>query len=76
MLFKLRDMQDWDAIKNGRFRSINKSFDFLEAVNEISDIVKPQCKFKAIALEFIESSLPQHVIGDKLRLQQVLLNLV
>jgi hypothetical protein len=50
ILYQLRDIKDCDAIYEGNFSSIAESFNLTEAVNELYDILLPQCAMKNIYL--------------------------
>jgi signal transduction histidine kinase len=77
MAFKLRDMQDWDAIKSGSYRTISEGFNLMEAVTEVHDTIASQCAEKGVILtmqtyenpEVFHVPCPQMVVGDKLRMQ-------
>jgi signal transduction histidine kinase len=76
MTFKLRDMQDWDAIKTGSYRTISEGFNLMEAVTEVYDTIVPLCAEKGIrmSMQTYENPAaflvpcPQRVVGDKLRM--------
>jgi hypothetical protein len=77
MIYQLKDLQDWDLIKNDSLRPVTQTFELQEAVMEIYDMMLIKSKPRQIYLKFeqeyfddpkIISSLPSKVIGDKSRL--------
>ena len=73
----LNDVLDMSKIESGKFVLVNEAFSFRSMIKEVTDIIDSRCHEKS--LEFISNSgdLPgTGVIGDKLRLKQVLLNLL
>ena len=73
----LNDVLDMSKIESGKFILVDEAFTLLTAVNEVESIILQRTKEKNINFTTqcsgIESTA---VIGDKLRLKQVLINLL
>jgi Signal transduction histidine kinase len=73
----LNDVLDMSKIEAGKFILSEEPFDFLSAMNEVAEIIAQRCAEKG--LTFIkEFEIPSRIgtLGDKLRLKQVLINLL
>lgn len=72
----LNDILDFSKIEAGKLVLEEVPFNLHELFNNLAVILAAGVKDKSIEVLFcIDSNLPQSVIGDSLRLQQVLLNL-
>ena len=59
MVFHLRDMQDWNSLRNSRFRIVSAKFDLLECLREVYEMMRVKSYLKKLKLEFkFESKLP------------------
>ena len=77
VVFHLRDMHDWNLLKTNNFRNVSTKFSLLESLSEVYEMMKMKAVIKDLKLEFdSEKGIPTQVIGDKLRLQQIMINLV
>lgn len=73
----INDVLDMSAIESNKIKISNHSFDIENVLDSIQTIYAPQCKQKSINFEMkMEQIVNRKVIGDKLRLNQVLMNLV
>ena len=73
----LNDVLDMSKIEAGKFILSEAVFDFQKAMQEVSEIIAQRCAEKGLL--FVEDfDLPKRVgtLGDKLRLKQVLINLL
>jgi signal transduction histidine kinase/DNA-binding response OmpR family regulator len=73
----LNDILDFSKIEAGKLEMELLEFDFQEALDGVSDILALQAHGKG--LEFacvVDPKIPSHVVGDQLRLRQVLTNLL
>jgi hypothetical protein len=76
MIYQLKDLQDWDSIKNGTMRTVSQTFYLQEAVMEVYDMMSIKSDQKNLYLKFEQkyfdknmvSALPTEVTGDKYRL--------
>uniref|UniRef100_C6E387 histidine kinase n=1 Tax=Geobacter sp. (strain M21) TaxID=443144 RepID=C6E387_GEOSM len=73
----LNDILDLSKVEAGKFSLDQKPFSLRSCVTEAADIAAPEAKRKGIELELdLAQDLPWHVVGDQVRLRQVLTNLV
>ena len=71
------DILDFSKIEAGRFDLDESAFDLGEALATVSDILIGSANSKGIVFELsVPDRLPHALIGDRLRLVQVLVNLV
>ncbi|MDR1618443.1 MAG: response regulator [Treponema sp.] len=73
----LNDVLDMSKIESGKFVLVDEVFSLRAMMKEVADIIDPRCREKNLQFvsNFGELS-GAGVIGDKLRLKQVLLNLL
>jgi len=77
LLGLLNDILDMSKIESGKFVLIHEAFNILPALTEVSEIIKTRCMEKHIHFIPAYDGVPDiAVIGDKLRLKQVLINLL
>ncbi len=73
----INDVLDMSKIEAGKFTLVEESFSLCGAMDEIVSIVSGRCADGGIAFESNYKSAPDvYVVGDKLRLKQVLINLL
>jgi PAS domain S-box-containing protein len=73
----LNDVLDMAKIESGKFEIIQEPFYLGSALLEVSSIIFQRCKDKYIVFENNIKELPDaYLMGDKLRLNQVLINLL
>ena len=73
----INDILDFSKIESGKMELINEDFSFLDAMNEVISLIEPRCKDNDIVFKAnIHEIAPFAVVGDKLRLKQVLINLL
>ncbi len=73
----INDVLDFSKISAGKIELEHKPFEILPSIEKHIDLFSSQ--FKAKNLDFIlvfENSLPRTVVGDDLRLNQILINLI
>ena len=76
LLFLLNDILDFSKIEAGKLVLENRSFALSELLNNLSVILSSAVHDKDVEVLFsIDSTIPNTLQGDSLRLQQVLLNL-
>jgi hypothetical protein len=39
MIYQLKDLQDWDSIKNGTMRAVSQTFELKEAVMDVFEMM-------------------------------------
>ncbi len=73
----LNDILDLAKVEAGKFSLDQHPFPLAGCVNESVDILAPEAKRKGIELVLeLAQDLPRHVVGDQVRLRQVLTNLL
>lgn len=76
LLSLLNDILDFSKIEAGRLELSNCEFDPTSLIEGIGEILAPQADAKSLILStFIDPRIPTIVVGDPLRIRQVLLNL-
>ncbi|MBN8734329.1 MAG: response regulator [Acidobacteria bacterium] len=77
LLALINDILDLSKIESGQFALDRTDFDLAELVERTVEIIRPRCQQKQISLVAdLQPEIPRHRVGDPLRLQQVLMNLV
>ncbi len=77
LLGVLNDILDFSKIEAGKLRMETVDFDLDQILNNLSAIMQEKAAEKNIQLLFLtDSDVPRHLMGDPLRLEQILLNLV
>jgi len=76
LLSIINDILDFSKIEAGKMEISNEKFDLHKVVNDIVKLIKFKTDEKRIKLDInIDSDVPLTVIGDAVRLNQILLNL-
>jgi PAS domain S-box-containing protein len=77
LLGLLNNILDMSKIEAGKFEIANEPFSICNAIDEVSSIIAQRCHDKNINFFSNSSKLPNFVLlGDKLRLCQILINLL
>jgi len=77
LLGVVNDILQISEIQNGKVKFENKNFDLHELLNNLINVMQYKAKEKTLALELVQDDgTPQIIRGDKLRLNQILYNLV
>ncbi|MGE5450376.1 MAG: ATP-binding protein [Acidobacteriota bacterium] len=72
----INDILDFSKIEAGKLELESVPFSLNETVQGLADLVRIKATEKGLALKIeVSSTLPERVLGDPLRLHQVLLNL-
>lgn len=72
----LNDVLDYSKLQAGKLQLESNNFKPDEILKEIVMLMKPQAEKKSLKLFFqLENSFPEVLLGDELRLRQILLNL-
>lgn len=72
----INDVLDISKIESGAFELEENEFDVEAAVAEVADIVKIQYRNKKVDFNYSFDSAPEcNVVGDRVRLKQILINL-
>ncbi|MEA2051004.1 MAG: ATP-binding protein [Campylobacterota bacterium] len=73
----INDILDFSKIETGKLQIDKISFNPIDTFNEISDMFINQSKDKNIYFNIqIDKTLPKEILCDKLRLQQIIINLL
>ena len=76
LLSLVNDILDFSKIESGKLELESIDFDLEEVFNNLSNLCVPKASEKGLEVIFsIDPSVPQTLIGDPLRIGQVLLNL-
>ncbi len=73
----INDILEISTLENGKIAFENKDFDLVQLLDNLVNVMKYKVEEKALQLIIdIDKNVPQYIKGDKLRLNQVLYNLV
>lgn len=77
LLGLLNDILDYSKIDAGKLELDNQPFDLNKLMEHLAVVLSGNLNNKSIELLFnLDNQLPPYIIGDEMRLQQVLINLV
>lgn len=77
LLALINDVLDFSKIDAGKLELETAPFDLEEAVFDVMDMLSPLAAQKQIDMVFYYAdNVPQHVVGDALRVKQILTNLI
>ncbi len=77
LLRVINDVLDFSKIEAGKLELESATFDFNQVLNTLSTLLSLKANEKGLELIFdLRDQVPQYLIGDSLRLEQILLNLV
>lgn len=77
LLVQINDVLDFSKLEAEKFELTHESFDLIRTVTSVRDIVRSQAEHRKNKLIIdIAPDVARHVIGDAVRLRQILLNLV
>lgn len=75
LLAIINEILDFSKIEAGKLHLEQTPFALSHLMQEVTDLVEQKAKAKNLMLEIeISEQIPQHLIGDPLRLKQILLN--
>jgi two-component system, sensor histidine kinase and response regulator len=73
----INDILDFAKIEAGKFELSSVPFDPREAIAELADLFSERCTRKGLEfVYFVADDVPSQLIGDPVRLRQILVNLV
>lgn len=72
----INDVLDMAAIENNKITIVNEPFNLKDSFNAITTMYDVQCMEKGLSFKLLDSVSNSKVIGDKLRVNQVLINLI
>lgn len=77
LLSLINDILDFSKIESGKLEIINVEYDFSSLIHDISNMVKAKVESKKLELNIrVDENLPSKLLGDDVRLRQVLVNLL
>lgn len=77
LLSLINDILDMSKIERGKMSLVHKAFDFSKMVNEITTMIYPQAVTNGLNFEvYYQGALETFYIGDALRINQILINLL
>jgi signal transduction histidine kinase/ActR/RegA family two-component response regulator len=77
LLGVINDILDMSKIESGKFSLVNEALSLHQMFKEVSELIAQRCREKFITFIQDYERIPAHgVLGDKLRLKQVLINLL
>ena len=69
MVFQMKDMRDWNLLKNNEFRNISGKFNLPDCMREVYEMMAMKAEIKWLKLKLdSKAKVPILVIGDKSRL--------
>lgn len=72
----INDILDFSKIESGKMEMEQEDFDLRQCIEEVMDIFSQNAAKRELELVYqIDPALPQQIVGDSLRLKQVLTNL-
>jgi signal transduction histidine kinase/DNA-binding response OmpR family regulator len=73
----INDILDFSKIESGRMELESRSFDVRDCVEEALALFSPQIRGKGLeAVSLVAPDVPFHLVGDAMRLRQILFNLI
>ena len=73
----INDILDFSKIESGRMELESRSFNVRNCVEEALDLFSAQIRLKGLeAVYLVAPDVPSHLIGDAMRLRQILVNLI
>jgi len=73
----INDILDFSKIESGNMELEHEDFDLRSSVEEVMDLFSQKVAFKGIDLIYqIDLDVPVQIVGDNLRLKQILINLI
>ena len=73
----LNDVLDYSKMEAGRLELVHESFDLKDLLSAVTQLFSYQLLEKNLSLRVrVDDAVPTHLLGDALRLRQILINLV
>jgi CheY-like chemotaxis protein/nitrogen-specific signal transduction histidine kinase len=77
LLTVINDVLDFSKIESGKMELEHKDFNLRECIEDVLDVFADKASKSNLDLIYeIDYNVPTHIIGDSLRLRQILMNLV
>ena len=73
----INDILDYSKLESGKMELEQRPYDIREVLRSCVDLMVPRAREKGLALSIeVGDGVPQRVVGDVLRLRQILINLI
>ena len=73
----INDILDISKIESGKYEIIEEEYDPVSLIAEVSTLIRTRLTDTDIELKLsVDPEIPKHVIGDKLRVRQILVNIL
>ena len=77
LLNTINDVLDFSKIQSGKLDIVKSDYNLKETVTNITELLRKKFEAKGLLLNIdINNDIPQTLIGDKMRIEQILLNLM
>lgn len=77
LLSIINDILDYSKIDSGNLTIEDQPFDLVQSIEEVYGLLTPKAREKHLELlHYIAQDIPQKIIGDPIRIRQVLVNLI
>lgn len=77
LLALINDILDFSKIESGKLEIINIEYDFSSLIHDICNMIKAKVEAKKLQLHIhVDEKLPSKLLGDDVRIRQVLVNLL
>jgi len=77
LLALINDILDFSKIESGKLEIIQVEYDVSSFIHDISNMIKAKAKAKKLELNiYVDENLPSKLLGDDVRVRQVLINLL
>ncbi|NMB74043.1 MAG: HAMP domain-containing protein [Myxococcales bacterium] len=76
LLALINDVLDLSKIEAGQLQLVVERFDLRQSLEKVAEVVRPQAEKKGLRLEVDIAPSIDHIVSDRRRVEQVLLNLL
>ncbi|MEL6134315.1 MAG: ATP-binding protein, partial [Bacteroidota bacterium] len=77
LLTIINDILDFSKIESGKMKLENRDISLRTCIHQVVELFTPQAELKQVRMQMdVEQSVPQTIMGDRVRLSQILTNLV
>ncbi len=77
LLALINDILDFSKIESGKMEIVSAEYDFSSMIHDIFNMISIKAEAKDLTMQlFIEENLPSRLIGDDIRIRQILVNLL
>ncbi|MCL2356587.1 MAG: response regulator [Defluviitaleaceae bacterium] len=76
LLSIINDVLDFSKIESGKLEITNSEYSPAELASDVCNLIRIQVEQKGLAFRFSAGELPERLVGDALRLQQIMINLL